>query len=575
MVKLIRLTSNDDGIFKSNFDSNIIIDANSSIALHNLTFESDYSVYSTNNSNNKVDTNLDTTQFMTNYGYMENKIYFASNYLELLEDLQGALNASLKINRANPADGDIYSSYRVILNNTGKVQILYQYCSMSLMFHFNLDVKVGDNDDAKRDRDGGVQLLMYINDDNGDPYLTYKSVMADENDIRFNIGNITSAVVDNTDTYLKFVANALPEAHFSNGSGMFTTYLQSLVDHAGTSAEHGYGMGLSYTDISLLENGIELPNDARDYEIIVEKTTDFYKYRSPEFPNLTMTSGFTPLNFTLGFAQNGDVLIFERSGGFIKASVWNRSVVGGLVQVLFNYEIPVANRNKPLFPYIYVKGGSANCTVGRPCLTFDSLFESNRNFQYIEESQLFDNSNVFEKMTARYDLVTPIIDNDKLLVTEPSQKFNFGINNEILRFLGFDKFKHFSNKQYNFSPVVNDDEPAFPVNYGFMIEAENTFTLVNSDSYVVELLNIPLDSYDASIDISGSETKRGKRMNILAVIPVNNSSGIVEYKASTDIFISMNNKDVLSLPNIDLRILDKNLSPIETVGLSVVTLLIK
>ena len=41
MVKLIRLTSNDDGIFKSNFDSNIIIDSNSSIALHNLTFESD------------------------------------------------------------------------------------------------------------------------------------------------------------------------------------------------------------------------------------------------------------------------------------------------------------------------------------------------------------------------------------------------------------------------------------------------------------------------------------------------------------------------------------------------------
>tara|TARA_R110000803_G_scaffold46817_5_gene98118 strand:- start:527 stop:2248 length:1722 start_codon:yes stop_codon:yes gene_type:complete len=573
MVKLIRLTSNDDGIFKSNFDSNIIIDSNSSIALHNLTFESDYSVYSTNDSNNKVDSNLDITQFMTNNGYMENKLYFASNYLELLEDLQGALNASLKISRANPADGDIYSSYRVILNNTGKVQILYQYCSMSLMFHFNADVIVGNNDNAERDRNGSIQELMFINEDqDGDPYLNYQSVMAFENDIRFNIGNITSAQADNTDEYFNFVANALPEAHFSNGSGMFTTYLNSLVDHAGTSAEHGYGMGLSYTDLSLLPNGIELPNDARDYEIIVEKTTDFYKYRSPEFPNVSLTSGFVPLNFTVGLAQNGDVLIFERSGGFIKASIWNNSVAGGLAQVLFNYEIPVANRNKPLFPYIYVKGGSANCTVGRPCLTFDSLFEANRDFQYIEENQIFDGTNVFEKMTARYDLVTPIIDNERLQQADLTQKFNLGIDNQILRFLGFDKNKHFSNKQYNFTPLVRAD---IPVAFGFMIEAENTFTLVNSDSYVVELLNIPLDSYDASIDISGSETKRGKRMNILGVIPVNNTSGIIEYKASTDIFISMNNKNVLSLPNIDLRILDKNLSPIETVGLSVITLLIK
>ena len=44
MVKLIRLTSEDNANFEANFDSEIKLKEQSQIALHNLTFESNFTI---------------------------------------------------------------------------------------------------------------------------------------------------------------------------------------------------------------------------------------------------------------------------------------------------------------------------------------------------------------------------------------------------------------------------------------------------------------------------------------------------------------------------------------------------
>ena len=65
-------------------------------------------------------------------------------------------------------------------------------------------------------------------------------------------------------------------------------------------------------------------------------------------------------------------------------------------------------------------------------------------------------------------------------------------------------------------------------------------------------------------------------MNILATIPVNdNANGVVEFQANELVYIDLDNKFATELKNLRLRILDKNLNEIKTVGTAILTLLIK
>jgi hypothetical protein len=93
------------------------------------------------------------------------------------------------------------------------------------------------------------------------------------------------------------------------------------------------------------------------------------------------------------------------------------------------------------------------------------------------------------------------------------------------------------------------------------------FLKFNSDSYIVELLNLKIDSMD-------SMSKQHK--NFLAVIP--NDTQIVErvsYIAPVLLWIDLNNRDNLNLRQLKARIIREDLSPIFCYGLSQLVLLIE
>jgi len=99
---------------------------------------------------------------------------------------------------------------------------------------------------------------------------------------------------------------------------------------------------------------------------------------------------------------------------------------------------------------------------------------------------------------------------------------------------------------------------------------EMSFAIFGSQNYIVELLNLPLNSYDSF------DTKRG-RANILAVIPENehnagNIDNVLMYEPNEMTYISLTNKSELSLRNIRARITFPDYTPIETVGLSTIVL---
>jgi hypothetical protein len=93
------------------------------------------------------------------------------------------------------------------------------------------------------------------------------------------------------------------------------------------------------------------------------------------------------------------------------------------------------------------------------------------------------------------------------------------------------------------------------------------FLKLNSDSYIVELLDNNLNSMDSMSN---------QRRNILAVIP--QESSIVErvsFNASVLIWIDLNNKEPLNLRHIRARVLTEGLEPIFVYGLSQLVLLIE
>jgi len=168
------------------------------------------------------------------------------------------------------------------------------------------------------------------------------------------------------------------------------------------------------------------------------------------------------------------------------------------------------------------------------------------------------------------------------------------ITNKVLkeRIMGFDPTKY-TDSDGN-APAINtlyditdfdllfprNDDPAIrpgripydPGLRGFMgvVSPEISFAIFGSQNYIVELLNLPLNSYDSF------DTKRG-RANILAVIPENehnagNIDNVLMYEPNEMTYISLTNKSELSLRNIRARITFPDYTPIETVGLSTIVL---
>ena len=107
-------------------------------------------------------------------------------------------------------------------------------------------------------------------------------------------------------------------------------------------------------------------------------------------------------------------------------------------------------------------------------------------------------------------------------------------------------------------------------NFKGVVAPEISFAIFGSQNYIVELLNLPLNSYDSF------DAKRG-RANILAVIPENehnagNIDNVLMYEPNEMTYISLTNKSELSLRNIRARITFPDYTPIDTVGLSTLVL---
>lgn len=130
---------------------------------------------------------------------------------------------------------------------------------------------------------------------------------------------------------------------------------------------------------------------------------------------------------------------------------------------------------------------------------------------------------------------------------------------EVSSWLGFDTARQPSNDVTGFLLARNI---AF-------FNAQNVFqSLILNDCFMVEMLNLNIDSYDFF-------DEQRQRKNILAFLPFNDTESKCIFQPSNQNFLDLNNKHSIRLNEVKLRIVRKDYSEVQLVGLSSVVVFIK
>jgi len=95
-MKLIRLqTEDNDGIFSSNFDTDIVLEPDSQVALQSATFKEVPQQLVVHGGNDEV--SFQVTSGVTKIINIAHNVYDSSNHTDLQKDIQDKLNATLDL----------------------------------------------------------------------------------------------------------------------------------------------------------------------------------------------------------------------------------------------------------------------------------------------------------------------------------------------------------------------------------------------------------------------------------------------------------------------------------------------
>tara|TARA_R110000764_G_scaffold39419_5_gene88018 strand:- start:1339 stop:3144 length:1806 start_codon:yes stop_codon:yes gene_type:complete len=599
MVKLLRLTTENDLKFEANLDAGIPIKENSQIAIQNLTFEStDFTALNVDNSNRWISFSLDRAVNFPAFTFLSegllNKSYKKTNISDLYKDLEATLNSCLEVSSLT---GNAFGNFKVLYPNNPdyqfgqveKVTIIFKLSPVIMTFHYN---DTGDYRGSVENELMNLALEPTVQ-------LPVFTISDDESDEGTNLGNTTlrSGIIE-TNEYKYFAYSRYP---WCKGSGAWMVRIGDLVDNGGAQNTNGFSVGIAVTSEDYLDEIIDnagdiIPDSLKSFEVRVSRPSDFYDLI---IDGVSTPTTAQPFSFTTADGMENDHILFEKNGTGFSIKILQSSIPGGVTVPLYSELLTRDKMGKNMFPYFCIFGRDTHATVGHPVFTLDpiinpfkldALEQTNDNMTITGLTQgILGGDNAFDNMSLFFDDVIPELDDDLFSEDNFLKRYNpvLKINGSILRTLGFDESSYPNNIIYNIqSPTtqmrIDDLNPEGQI-VQFNLIADGLSVLVNSDNYIVVLDSNPLYSYDASkFDYSNqitvpnsSKAKRGRRYNILATIPINDNNGFVEFNANELVYIDLDNKFPQVIKNIRLRVLNKNFDEIETNGESVMTLLIK
>ena len=681
-MKLVRLATDNNGVFASAFQNDMTIAPQSQMALLNLTFQTQYIVLSVNDTNNKITFKSNSLVTATQADGVLNQLnYSRVDYNNFFNDLEYNLNASI----ADDDEQNCMSSQWFIRNYSDRKTLEFRYAPF--MNPLNMSSPVTGKWDA----------------------MSYDQTL-------INVSTTTPPFERTTITKQEFIGATadrtcamITNAKMSTGNGMVLIRPRISVTNGSGIQDNGFGIGLTKTNLrnpDVYVEGDDIPVDKIDFEIRYNRPAETYKYL--DGGAIEKDSNVTPALVNGGTMMDHDIIYFKTLNGKVEGGVlqmgtqgyvdlttgnnWTQAGTGttetfdeinlgqiaryrrlqpstpalehwweptsatgwnvytganppnigdtpdttatinpatGVITIAgttFNpAQIPSLAINagayrrkffevafKPgddLYPYLYLRGATGDITVDMFNYSFDPWINQDYNNIVGVDDFASDTVDGYGWQLTGLDYEgnpSNAWENDVLSVHTGSNIF-FGtgsnafplsfpknwtetktmeltLHSDIWKFLGFTDVGVGNIKK----TLTIGFSPSLPVKtqcWSWYVGDKEVLPS-NSDNYLVESMSLPLDSFDASaisypannsIYLNPGTDKRGRRKNILMTIPVNdNSNGLVEYEASTPVFIDINNAEEINAKNLNFRVLNKNFDSITQSGdTAIMTILIK
>ncbi len=679
-MKLVRLATDNNGVFASAFQNDMTIAPQSQMALLNLTFQTEYIVLSVNDTNNKITFKSNSLVTATQADGVLNQLnYSRVDYNDFFNDLEYNLNASI----ADDDGQNCMSSQWFIRNNSDRKTLEFRYAPfmnpLNMLSPFT----------------GKWEAMIY------DQTLINVSTTTSPAPQRTTITKqeFVGATADTTCAMTTWTK-------MSKGNGMLLIRPRISVTNGSGIQDNGFGIGLSKQNLrnpDIYNTGDVIPEDARNFEIRYNRPAETYKYL--DGGAIEKDSNVTPVLVNGGTLTEHDIVYFKTLKGKVEGGVlqyvsagyidlttgnnwtqtgtgtqetystddlgdiatykrsqvgtpaleqwweavgttnWNiyntKPVVGTPIDATAVYATnvltitstgggataiftatgtptvvaPSALRNvlfsvafKPgddLYPYLYLRGATGDITVDMFNYSFDPWINqtysdivgvdadgSERDWQATGLDYEGNPSNAWENSVLSVHTGSDIFfgtGSNAFPLSFPGQwqetkTMELTLHSDIWKFLGFTDVG-IGNIKKTLTIGINPTPPVVTQCWSWYIGDKEVLPS-NSDNYLVESMSLPLDSFDASaisypannsIYLNPGTDKRGRRKNILMTIPINdNSNGLVEYEASTPIFIDINNAEEINAKNLNFRVLNKNFDSITQSGdTAIMTILIK
>lgn len=342
-MKLVRLSTNDNGYFKSSFGTEMVLKPYSKMALLNLTFQSSIGKLIIL-PEQVIITQTDEANALTLKSVSLDGLTFPSTpagFVNFNKYLTAFMNKTLNIGYAQGAASEINCSgsmYQIIPLN-GKFSIVYRYCPFINPFHYIPGIENrGEIEIMDYDESIDISFFSVV----GLPAGTFTHI---EKGFGVDESN------NNSD-------NILTSQEISTGSGFLSARIHDYVDNLSGGEDNGFAIGLSDFDLSSIgiEPGDPIPSDNVYCELRFNRKVENYKFRTPGSRGFDQNSDVTPLKTTLSEDENvntHDVLGFEIQHGKVSIIVYQDAAGTANRQVISTFNMDPGTK---LYPYMYVRG---------------------------------------------------------------------------------------------------------------------------------------------------------------------------------------------------------------------------
>jgi hypothetical protein len=411
---------------------------------------------------------------------------------------------------------------------------------------------------------------------------TYPKTMVSAN-VLGSSSRITGAVGSGAAGNVAFTSHVRSQATFIKGCGVFQVRVKKMFNNA----QSGFQIGLLENTANhqqKLLNATITPadytyairtnvsgNPADNYQFFVnDQTIQHGAYQDAGFaPRKTSNpvgQGAGGVGAQGPLSQN-DIVSISLTNGNIELKVYQcqNALLGTantqteartILSTPYLYYNQVGRREgtpKSYIPVVTLFGETANTHLDRVLVNLDPYDSEVQNVEFAEPGFLDDETS----------------ENLSVPVPRPLRDNAQTIHNVIFDSETLANFFGFNNQQLNEAQRLGGarNNPADVITF---IGDKSIKLILQTNTYLVELLNVPLNSYHSA---------RQGRANILSPIPITegntNDDGRVQYEPNNLLYLNVNNENPLSLRNMRARVIADDFSEILIEGNAELNILIK